>query len=209
MEHPFGQQRTASADDSSNTLFQQRQVLFEDARVYCEEIDALFGLFLDGLKNHFGIEVFDTSADDGLIDWDGAERNWAVCEQLPAYLVEVSSGAQVHNSVGARVEGDLHLLQFFIDRRAYGACTDICIDLCSQDSAYADGFEVGLEVKYVGGDDDSACGDFVAYKLRVEAFTLCDESALVGYPAVFSELKLSCHFLSSVKIKIASAGSDM
>jgi len=92
MEHPFCEEGSAAADDSGDSGFEEWEVLFQDAGVYCEEIDALCGLFFDDIENCFSVYLLDGSIDYDLIDWYGSEGNGAFGQDFLSGVVEVAAG---------------------------------------------------------------------------------------------------------------------
>jgi len=67
-------------------------VLFQDAGVYCEEIDALCGLFFDDVENCFSVYLLDGPVDYDLIDWYCSEGDGAFGEDFLPGVVEVAAG---------------------------------------------------------------------------------------------------------------------
>ena len=103
IEHPFGQQCTSPADNSGDPAFKQRQMLFENACVNGEKINALLCLFFDGFEDYFSVYILDVPAFDDLVDGDSTERYRASRKKLLSDLVEIFAGAQVHNRIGAGI----------------------------------------------------------------------------------------------------------
>ncbi len=113
-EHPLGEERAASGDDADGALLDIFEVGHADAGVDGEVVDALFGLVLEGFHDEVAIEVFDLLADDHGVDGDGADGDRGVFEDGGAGCVEVASGGEVHDGVGAPALGPLELFDFFV-----------------------------------------------------------------------------------------------
>jgi len=92
IKHPFCDKCPAATDDSGGAGFEEGQVLFEDAGVYCEEINALCGLLFDDIENCFSVYLLDGFTDYDLIDWYCSEGDGAFGEDFLAGVVEVSAG---------------------------------------------------------------------------------------------------------------------
>ena len=208
VEHPFGQQGPAPADDPHDAFVQQRQVLPEHAGVDREEVYALFRLLLHRLQDDVVVDVLDLPAFDHLVDRHRPEGHGTMREQLGADGVEVAPGAQIHHRVGADRQGRLHLFDLRLDRAADAAGADIGVDLCPQGPADAGGLEIALEVNLIGGDHEPAGRDLVADKAGVQPFALGDlpHGLGDGSGSGFGQLCRHDSLLLAANKKIAPAG---
>ena len=147
-----------------------------------EVIDALFGLFDEGIAEDFPCQVFGNAADlfQRLINRHGADGDGRVADDPFAGVVNVAAGRQVHDGVRAPADGPDHLVDFGRDIRCHGAVADISIDLDQEIAANRHRF--GFRVVDVVGDDRAAAGDFFADKFgrhiigdfRAKAFAVAD-----------------------------------
>jgi len=76
LDHPFGQDGSAAADDSGHAPGGQRDVLYQYPGVNGHVIDALLGLLLDDFEHDVDVEILDAPhAGDGFVDGDRADRH--------------------------------------------------------------------------------------------------------------------------------------
>ena len=208
VEHPFGQQGPAPADDPHDAVVQQRQVLPEHAGVDREEVHALFRLLLHRLQDDVVGDVLDLPAFDHLVDRHRPEGHGTMREQLGADGVEIAPGAQVHHRVGADRQGRLHLLDLGLDRAADAAGADIGVDLRPQGPADAGGLEIALEMNLIGGDHQPPGRDLVADESGVQPLALGDlpHGLGDGSGSGFGQLCRHDALLLAANKKIAPAG---
>jgi hypothetical protein len=130
-----------------------------------EVIDALFGLFDQGVAEDFPGQVFGLAIDlfQRLVDRHGADRHRRVAHDPFARFVDVLAGRQVHHRVAAPADRPGHLVDFVLDGRGQRRVADVAVDL-GQEVA-ADDHRLGFGVVDVVGDDGAAAGDFVAHEL--------------------------------------------
>ena len=167
--HPLGKDGAAAADDAGDALGNQRQILDQHAGVDRHVVDALLGLLFDDFEHDVGVEVFDAlHARDRFVDRHRADRNRGMAEDGFANLVDVAAGGEVHDGVGAVVDGGVQLLEFFVDVRGDGRVADVGVDLAER--GHADGHRLELGMVDVGGDDHPSTRDFVADQLGRELF---------------------------------------
>ena len=100
LDHPFGQERSASGNDANHPVTNQRDVFFEHPSVDGEVIHPLLGLMAAGVQDDLSIEVFNLSADDHRVDGHGADRHGALGRNGFSARVEIATGGQVHDCVG-------------------------------------------------------------------------------------------------------------
>ena len=82
-----------------------------------EVIDALLGLFDEGVAEDFPGEFFGFAADffERLINRHGADGHGRVAHDPFARGVDVFAGGKIHDGVRAPLGGPAHLLDFFLD----------------------------------------------------------------------------------------------
>jgi len=155
-------------------------VLSENAGVDREEVHALSRLLAAGGDDVLGGELFDGLVDDHLIDWDGPERGRAVLDEVASAAVDMTAGGQVHNRVGAVLQGDVEFGQLagFVGVERRGA--DVGVDLGGDGPADGDGLEATFEVNDVGRDDHAAGGDLVADEIGAYRLGSGDEPHRLG-----------------------------
>src|SRR4029077_755525 len=102
---------TAAADDAGDALGNQRQVLNEHAGVDGHVVHTLGRLLFDYFEHDFRIQVFDTLyAGNGFIDRNRSDRDRRVTEDGFADFMDVAARGEIHNRVGAVVNGGMELL---------------------------------------------------------------------------------------------------
>src|SRR5262249_36182581 len=121
---------------------------------------------------------------------DGADGHGGGVDDGLADGVDVAAGGQVHDGVGAEVDGGVELLQLVVDLAGDGRVADVGVDLAPGGDADAHRLEAPGQVGLVGGDDHPAAGHLVADQLGLEVLALGDEGHLVGDHAPAGGLKL-------------------
>ena len=175
--HPLGEDRAAAADDAGDALRNQRQILDQHAGVDGHVIHALRGLLFDHFEHDFGVQVFDSlHPRDGFVDRNGADGNRRVAQDGFANFVDVAAGGEIHDGVGAVVDGGMQLLEFFIHFRGDGGVADVGVDLAQR--RHADRHRLEFRMVDVGGNDHASAGDFVAHQFGRELFFVGDERHL-------------------------------
>ncbi len=145
-----------------------------------EVVDALFGLFDEGVPEEFPGEVFDTPVHflKGLVDGDGADGDGAVADDPFAGGVDVLPGGKIHDGIGTPFGGPAHFLDFFIDGGGDGRVADVRVDL--HEEVAANDHRFAFRVIDVGGDDGAAGGDFLADELGGDVFRYLSAVSLAG-----------------------------
>lgn len=145
-----------------------------------EVVDALFGLFDEGVPEEFPGEVFGDAIDffEGLVDGYGAEGYGGVTENPFACFVDVFSCGEVHDRVGSPAGGPDHFFDFFFDGGGDGGVADVGIDFDGE--VAADDHRLEFGVVDVGGDNGAAAGDFVAYVFSGDAFGKVGAEVVAG-----------------------------
>ena len=132
-------------------------------------------MLFDDFEHDFGVEVFDALySRDGFVDWDGADGHGRVAKNGFANFVDVAAGGEVHDGVGAVVDGGVELFEFFVDFGRDGRVADVGVDFA--EAGHADGHGLEFGMVDVGGDDHAAAGDFVADEFGRELFFVGDEA---------------------------------
>ncbi len=140
-------------------------------------VHALPRLVLDHLQQVLGRHLLHALAfADGLVDGDGAHRHGAGADDRLADGVDVAAGAEVHDRVGAEVDGQVQLLQLPFDVRRNGGVADVGVDLDAGGLADADGLQP--RVVDVGRDDHAARRDLLSHGLRLQPLALRDGAHL-------------------------------
>src|SRR5207249_7826806 len=163
---PFGHNTAAAADDAGHAMRRERNEAQQHAGVNGEVINALLGLFDEGVAVNFPGEFLGFAADffERLINRHGAYGHGRVAENPFARGVDVLAGGEVHDGVGAPPGGPAHLLDFLLDARRDGAVADVGVDL--HEEVAADGHRLGFGMIDVGRANGAAGGDFGADELR-------------------------------------------
>src|SRR5262249_7756490 len=117
---------------------------------------------------------------DDLVDGDGADGHGGGVDDGLADGVDVPPGGQVHDGVGAEVDGRVQLLQLVVDLAGDGRVADVGVDLALGGDADAHRLEAPGQVDLVGGDDHAPAGHLVADQLGLEVLALGDEGHLLG-----------------------------
>src|ERR1700679_1841917 len=153
--------------------------------VLFENLDDVFEAF----EHDVGAQVFDAlHSRDGFIDGHGADGHGRVAQDGFANLVDVAAGREVHDRVGAVVDGGVQLFEFFIYFRRDGRVADVGVDFAQ--AGHADGHGLELGMVDVSGDDHAPAGDFVADKFRRELFFVGDGAHFFGDHAVSGVMHL-------------------
>lgn len=198
MEHPSEMEGSSSGDDVGDTLLLLEAVdgFLGEAAVYRHEIDALLGLSFDGGEEivdghfHYGPVAID-GLNRGLVNWDGAQGERRVCQDAPADTAEVASRAEVHDSVGFVIQGDIDLAELVGELREVGRCADIDVDLGAEGTA--DGCGSGRGVLGIEGDDYAAGSNQGKEGFQGSLFRLSHFPHGVRKASLASALEL-CHF---------------
>jgi len=160
--HPFGQERPAAADDAHLPFQGQGDMAAEKPGVQGHEIHALRGLFLDDVEKEFGGEGGGVAleAGNGLVQGHSAKRNGAGLQHALADGGQIRADAQVHDEIGAGLEGDLELAQFLAGGAAFRGASEIGVDLGAEGAPGDRGKVLGM-----GGiirENGAPRGDLVA-----------------------------------------------
>src|SRR6478672_8562299 len=162
-----------------DTLIEQ----FEQGVDYINVVDALLELLDEGVAVDLPGEVLALAVDllERLVDRHRPDRDRAVADDPLARRVDVATGRQVHDRVGAPAGRPRHLLDLLLDRGGDGGVADVGVDLDQE--AAADRHRLGLGVVDVGRDHRAAAGDLVTDVLRRHALAEGDELHLRRDPA--------------------------
>src|SRR5206468_2597094 len=109
-----------------------------------------------------------------------------------ADAVDVAAGGQVHDGVGAEVDGGVELVQFVVDLAGDGGVADVGVDLTSAGDADRHRLQPLGQVDLVGRDDHAPAGDLGADQLGVEILAAGDVVHLGGGLALAGDFEL-CH----------------
>ena len=130
-----------------------------------------------------GVEIFDAlDARDGFVDGHGADGHGRVADDGFADFVNVAAGGEIHDGVGAVVDGGVQLFELFVDVGSDGRIADVGVDLAERGDADGHGLEFGMVD--VGGDDHAAASDFVADQLGRDLFAVGDVLHFLGDDAL-------------------------
>ena len=139
------------------------------------EIHTVLGVHLDALEDvvlgEFHDGVLPRGGESRLVDGYGAHHTVAAGEEGLPDGVDVPAGAEVHDGVGAVLQGDVHLADLRLDVGHVAGGPDVGVDLHGE--ALADGG--GDRIMYgVAGHADAPRCDTVAYEPLGDAFGLRD-----------------------------------
>ncbi len=177
---PLGHDRTTTGDDAGHALGSQRHIPQQYPSVDGEVVDALLGLFDQGVAEQLPGQVFGGAPDffQGLVDRHGPDWHWRVADDPLAGFVDVFTGGQVHHRVRAPANAPGELRHFLFDGRTQGAVANVAVDLHQEVTADDHRFQLG--VVDVGRDDRAAPGDFFAYEFRRDDFRHAGAEAVAG-----------------------------
>jgi hypothetical protein len=114
-----------------------------------------------------------------LVNGDGADRHRRGVHDRQADGVDVAAGGQVHDGVGAEVDGGVQLLQFVVDGAGDGRVADVGVDLAGGGDADRHRLQPLRQVDRVGRDDHPAAGHLVADQVSVEVLAAGNVTHLV------------------------------
>src|SRR5471032_3376761 len=177
---PLGHDRTATRDDAGDALGRQRYVAQQHAGVDGEVVDALLGLFDQGVAEQLPGQVFSSAADffQGLVDRYGTDRHRRVADDPFAGFVNVFAGGQVHDRVRTPANAPGQFRHFFFNGRTQSAVTDVAVDLHQEVTADDHRFQFG--VVDVGRNDRATAGNLVTDKFRGDDFRHARTKAVTG-----------------------------
>ncbi len=191
VEHPLGDEGAAAGDDAGDPLGGQGQVLQQDTGVDRLVVGALLGMMLHHLHEVVRGEVFHAvNLGHDLVDGHGADGDGCVIDDRLADAVDVAAGGEVHDGIGAVVDGGVELLQLLVDVGGDGGVADVGVDLDGAGLADADDIQPAGEVTDVGGDNHATAGHFVAHDFRRKVFPLGDTAHGVGDDALLGVMDL-------------------
>jgi hypothetical protein len=90
----------------------------------------------------------------------------------------VAAGGEIHDGVGAIVDGAMELFEFVGDIRGGGGISDVGVDLAEEGDADAHGLEIAM--MNVGGNDGASAGNLVANEFGREFLALGDVLHFLG-----------------------------
>ena len=142
-------------------------------------IHALLRLLFDHFEHDAGGEIFDAlDARDRFINRNGADGDGRVADDGFANGVDIAAGREVHDRVGAVVNGGVQLLQLFFHVRGDGRIADVGVDLAQR--RYADRHRLQFGMVDVGGDDHASASDFIAHQFGRDLLAVSDVLHLFG-----------------------------
>jgi hypothetical protein len=153
----------------------ERDVPEQHAGVDGEVIDALFGLLDQRVTVDVPGQLLWASADllQRLVDRDRANRHGGVAQYPLARKVNVWSGRQVHDRVGAPQRRPAQLLDLLFDRGGHCRVADVRVHLHRE--APADDHRLELRVIDVGGNDSAPARHLRAHELGLTTFPYSNE----------------------------------
>ena len=174
-EAPFRDDRAAARDDAGEAAGGERDVAEQHAGVDGEVIDALFGLLDQRVTVDLPGQLLRASADllQRLVDGDRANRYGRVAQDPLARQVNVWSGRQVHDRVGAPQRRPAQLLDLLFDRGGHRRVADVRVHLHRE--LPADDHRLELRVIDVGGNDGAPARHLGAHELGLESFAHSNE----------------------------------
>ena len=93
-------------------------------------VHALLGLLLDHFEHHFRRQVGHAAdAHQCLVNRDGPDRNRGSVQDRLADARDVAAGRKVHDRIGAVMDCDVELVEFFLDLGGDGRVADVGVDL--------------------------------------------------------------------------------
>ena len=114
---PFGHDRAAARDDAGQTLSGRRDVAQQYAGVNGEVVDALFGLFQQGIAEDFPGEVLGDAVDllQRLVNRHSTDGDRTVTQDPLAGFVDIAAGREIHHRIGAPAGRPDQFLDLFFD----------------------------------------------------------------------------------------------
>ena len=103
---------------------------------------------------------------DRLVDWDRADRHGTGGDDLSADRIDITAGGEVHDRIGAQIDGHLQLGEFVVDVRCDRRVADVRVDLATGLDADAHRLKALTQVFDIGRDDHASPGDLRADLLR-------------------------------------------
>ena len=117
--HPLREDGAAAAHDAGDALRDHGHVLDEHAGVDGEVVDALLRLLLDDFEVEVDVQVFEPlDAVERLVDGHRADGDGRVAQDGVANLGNIAAGGEIHDGVGAVLDGHVQLAQLFVDVRS-------------------------------------------------------------------------------------------
>ena len=180
-EAPRGEDRPAPADDARDPPGCQRHVPQEHARVDGEVVHALLCLLDDRVPVHVPAQVLGSPVDllQGLVDGHRADRHRRVAHDPLPGGVDVRSGRQVHDGVGAPPRRPAQLLHLLGHRGGHRRVADVGVDLHQE--VPTDDHGLGLGMVDVRGQDGATSRHLVADQLGLHSLAHSGELHLRGH----------------------------
>ena len=121
METPLGHDGPSPGDDASHAARCMGDEAEENSGMDGEVIDALLGLFNEGIPEQLPRKIFNAPVHllESLVDRNGPNGNRGVTDDPLTGSMNVFSGGKVHYGVRSPLGGPPHLLHFLIDGRRY------------------------------------------------------------------------------------------
>ncbi len=179
-EAPLGEDRATARDDACHAARGHRDVAQQHAGVDGEVVHALLALLDERIAVDLPREIFRTPAGflERLIDGHRPDRDRGVADDPLTRLVNVFSGRQIHDRIGAPERRPAQLVHFFFNRGGHGGVADVGVDFHQEVSADDHRFE--LQVIDVRGDDGAAARDLIPDEPGRQSFAQGDEFHLRG-----------------------------
>ncbi len=177
---PGGKDGATAADDAGDPPGGQVDVAGQHAGVDGDVVDALLGLLDQRVPVDLPGELLGLAVDllQRLVDRHGAEGHGGVADDPLAGGVDLGTGGEVHDRVGAPAGGPGQLLDLLVDGRGHCRVPDVGVDLHQE--LPSDHHGLGLGVVHVGREDGPSPGDLGADQLRLDAFADGHELHLRG-----------------------------
>jgi hypothetical protein len=191
VKHPLGQNATSTAHDAGEAALHLGQVLDQKAGVNRLVIDPLLAVLLDDVQEVVFRKPLDRTvhALEGLIYRHRADRHRRSLDDRRTHLIEVDAArGEVHHGVGAVLDGQMQLLQFFVDVAGIGRSADVGVHLALAGDADRHRLEVGMVD--VGRDDHPAPRHLLHHQRFGQVFTPCHMGHLLGHNPPAGEVEL-------------------
>ena len=180
--HPAGDERAAAADDPRDPLRGEAEVLLEQPGVDGHVVDPLLGLLLAHVDEVLGAHVLNVAAEffEHLIDRHRPDRHRRGVDDRLTDAVDVLARRQVHDGVGAVVDGEMELFELGRLVAGDGRIADVGVDLRAGSDADRHRLELLRQMDDVRRDHHPPAGHLRPDRFLGKVFTLGNEGHLGG-----------------------------
>ena len=177
---PFRHDRPAARHNAGHAFRRQRHITQQHAGMDGEIIHPLFGLFDERVAENFPGEFFRLAVDffKRLINRHRAHGYGRIADDPFACFVNMLSGRQIHNRVGAPANAPCHFVNLFADRGGNGRIAYIAVDFDQKIAADNHRFAFGMVD--IGGNNGASARHFIAHKFRRDFVRQCRAETVAG-----------------------------